>query len=271
MCQEEAFSFGIETGSAGTEQIGGGGSGGVSTTWNGRKRRLSYSSSCSRAVQLKVRPEQEVEIINLCCIEIDGSSRQKEEEQERQTQQQLLQRPSPSLQRRKRRRKKVVKTPPSPPPLLQHVGCIQRTQGTGENQPGHHRLVNIQASLLSVGELSFSLLPYSDNTPVRGQPHRLCSYQRHSGGCVEHILLDSLHLHNPKCLLEADRDRCGASGNRQDNRPRRAEICQVLPMGVLLPILSGKIPDCSSFQQRHCMLFACKLYCYCYLLLEQLK
>ena len=204
MCQKEASRFDINT------------------------KRLAGKASRKRprVVLLKVRPEQEVEI-NHCLTDTNYRFQEKQRRK-----------------KRKWKRKEVTEAITKPPPpkqlLLQDVGCIQRAQGPGEDQPGHHRLVNIQTSLLGVGELSVSLLPYCDNSTVCGQPHRLCSYQRHSGGCVEHILLDSLHIHNPKCLLEADRDRCGTPRNRQNYRSRRAEICQILPMGVLLPILPGK-------------------------------
>ena len=76
---------------------------------------------------------------------------------------------------------------------------------------------------------------------ICGQPHRLCSHQGHSRGRVEHVLLDPLHLHHPQRLLEADRDRCGSSRHRQNHRPRGAALCPLLPVGLLLPLLPGRI------------------------------
>ena len=82
-----------------------------------------------------------------------------------------------------------------------------------------------------------------------------------SPGRAEHVLLDPLHLHHPQCLLEADRWAhstqhtaqrawwgwwwlcrywCSSPRHRQDDRPRGEEICQILPVGLLLPLLPGR-------------------------------
>ena len=75
---------------------------------------------------------------------------------------------------------------------------------------------------------------------VCGQPHRLHSFQGHPGRGLEHLLLDPLDLHDPKCLLEEDRVRRGAPRRGQDPGSGRAKISQILSVGLLLPILSGR-------------------------------
>ena len=210
MCQKEAYRFDINTQRLPLEE-----------------EAVKRSSKTRRkaAIQLNARPGEEFEFYHSSgnITDIIGSK----------SCQGLV------VQGRRRRARQRVR-PPSPTKRPRHVGRIPRAQGPGEDQPGHHRLLNFQTPLLSVSEFPISFLPYSDHTAVCGQSHRLCPHQRHTGGCVEHILLDPLHIHNPKCLLEADRDRCGSSRNRQNCGSRGAAICQILSMGVLLPILPGK-------------------------------
>ena len=69
---------------------------------------------------------------------------------------------------------------------------------------------------------------------------RLCSHQRHSRGRPEHLLLDPLHLHHPQRILEEDWYWRGSPGYWQDNRPGGEKIRQILPVGLLLPLLPGK-------------------------------
>ena len=121
-----------------------------------------------------------------------------------------------------------------------HAGRLPGPEGPRQDQPCDNRLFHLSPALLGERELPLGLLAHCDHASVRGQPHRLCSHQRHSRGCAQHLLLDTLHIHYPQCILEAHRDRRGTPRNRQNHRPRRKKICQVLPVGLLLSLLPGK-------------------------------
>ena len=73
-----------------------------------------------------------------------------------------------------------------------------------------------------------------------------------SAGRSEHVLLDSFHLHDSKCLLEEDWLRCSSSRCRQNSGSFGATISQILPVGLLLPFLPGIAYSNNVFKAIYC-------------------
>ncbi len=137
--------------------------------------------------------------------------------------------------------------------LLQNVGCVPWTQEPCQDQPCAHWQYNFQTSLHLHGDVPPGFFTHCDNAAVCWQSHWLCSHQRHPRGCAQYLLLDPFNLHHTQCLLETYWHWRGSSGHWQDCWPGGEKIRQILPMGLLLSILSGKqrIKNCVLFHSQY--------------------
>ena len=124
--------------------------------------------------------------------------------------------------------------------IWQDVGRVPGTEELGQDQPCPHWQHHLSPTLHIYCHVPAGVLADSHHPSVCRKPNRLCSHKGHPRGCAQYLLLDPLNVHNTQCLLEAYRHWCGTPGHWQDNGPWWASLPQVLPVGLLLPLLSGK-------------------------------
>lgn len=132
----------------------------------------------------------------------------------------------------------------SSPSSVNNVRHISWAQEPGQGQPCPHRFARLSAALFNYRHDANVILVDRHHTPVRGQPHRLRSHQRHSRGRAQHLLLDPFDVRPEESVQEEDWQRGAVSGHRKfRGQIARSQIVQILSVGVLLPFLSGNLFD----------------------------
>lgn len=122
-----------------------------------------------------------------------------------------------------------------------HAGHIPRPEEPGSRQSRAHRFTGLPIALLLHRPHADGLLTDRHDAPVRRQSDRLHPHQRHSGRRAEHVLLDSLYVHAEESVPQEDRLGGAVPGHRQfGGQTGRSEGGEVLPMGAVLSVLSGK-------------------------------
>ena len=96
----------------------------------------------------------------------------------------------------------------------QYVTPILRPQKFGKGKPLPHRWLGISTSLPSHGNGTTSLYLYRNNEAIHWCTYNVCSHQRNTQRCAQHVLLDPSYLHIVFSTLETSWSRCTSSGGR---------------------------------------------------------
>ena len=123
----------------------------------------------------------------------------------------------------------------------QYVTPILRPQKSSKSKPVPHRWLGIPVALPGHGYGFTSLYIHSDNEAIYWCTYYVCTYKRNTKRCSQHILLDPSNLHIVISALETCWSGCSPSGSGQNARWSWQKTCQILPVGWILPVFSGKI------------------------------
>ncbi len=124
----------------------------------------------------------------------------------------------------------------------QNAPPLSRAEKPGQSQPVSHRRLCVQATLPGDSDGLVGLYLHRHHETIHRLTHHVRSYQGDPKGCPQHILLDPSHLHIVLSSLEAGWHWRPASGSWQNPGRQGQKACQILPVGRLLPIFSGKQP-----------------------------
>ena len=124
--------------------------------------------------------------------------------------------------------------------LTQNVGLILQPEERAQIQKSENWCNNFPTQLQIFSHTVCSLLHSCDVTTILWRSHWLCSHARHPKECAQHLLLDPLHLYHPKRILETHCHWRTPPRHWQNCRSWWKAIRQILPVGRLLSVLSGK-------------------------------
>lgn len=120
---------------------------------------------------------------------------------------------------------------------------ISRSQEPYKDLAYPYRQRRLSSALQPHRDPADSVLPYRHHPPVRRQSHRLHTQQGSAGGCPEHLLLDTQHVHDNRGVPE-ERGLGGAISRRRQfqivSREREKGV-QILPVGLFHAVPPGNV------------------------------
>ena len=122
----------------------------------------------------------------------------------------------------------------------QYVTFILGSQKSGESQSVSHWWLRLQTALPGHCHGLAGLYLHRDDAAVHRVADHVRPHKRDTQRCPQHLLLDSSYLHTFIRTLETGRGRRPSSRCRQNQKRRRQKTREILSVGRLLPVLSGK-------------------------------